>query len=285
MSNPLKVAFSNHSRQWRSYRYCYPVVSRRSRGLSLGVNLNPDTACNFDCIYCCVDRLTPPAVRTVDLAVLEEELRALARAALAGELYSEPEFREIPAEFRRINDIAFSGDGEPTASPEFRRAAEVAVRVRAELGLLDAKIITITDACFLKRPAVADTLAFLDGHRGEIWAKLDAGTQAYYELVNRPSHPLEHVLENILFAARIRPLVIQSIFMRIRGEAPPPAELDAYARRIEVLVAQGARLSLVQVYTIARRTAVDYVERLSADELESIAQRVRRAGVPAETYP
>lgn len=285
MSNPLKIAFSNHSRQWRSYRYCYPVVSRRSRGLSLGVNLNPDTACNFDCIYCCVDRLTPPAVRTVDVRIMEAELRALAGAAIAGELYSEPEFRGIPAEFRRINDIAFSGDGEPTASPEFRRAAEIAAGVRAELGLRDAKIITITDACFLMRPAVAEALAFLDGHHGEIWAKLDAGTQAYYELVNRPSHTLEHVLENILFAAKIRPVVIQSIFMRVRGAPPSSAEIEAYAGRIAELLARGAQLSLVQVYTIARRTAVDYVERLSAAELESIAQRVRPTGVAVETFP
>src|ERR1041384_5902109 len=58
--------FTQHSRSWRENRYVYPVVSRRSKGLSIGVNLNPDKVCNFDCIYCCVDRKTPPVWRDVD---------------------------------------------------------------------------------------------------------------------------------------------------------------------------------------------------------------------------
>src|SRR5437660_9313353 len=72
---PTKLAlFTQHSRHWRENRYVYPVISRRSKGLSIGVNLNPDTVCNFDCVYCCVDRTATPMVREVDLDLLAEEL-------------------------------------------------------------------------------------------------------------------------------------------------------------------------------------------------------------------
>ena len=282
-TRPLKRAFTRHPRRWRDFHYCYPVISRRSKGLSIGINLNPDGACNFDCIYCCVDRTRPPEIRKVDLAALENELRLLVDAAKSN-LFDEPEFREIPAQLRRINDIAFSGDGEPTASPHFRQAATIAAKVRQQYRLDDAKIITITDACYLSRPAVAETLAFLDQHNGEIWAKLDAGTEEYFQLVDRPNKSLSHVLDNILFAARIRPIVIQSIFMRVRGQPPLPSEHAALAGRIRRLLDDGAQLSLIQVYTVARRTAQTYVGPLTADELERIADVLRPLGVPVECH-
>ncbi|MCH7872550.1 MAG: hypothetical protein IID33_12705, partial [Planctomycetes bacterium] len=218
----LRQAYGSHPRKWRDFLYCYPVISRRSKGLSIGINLNPDGACNFDCVYCCVDRTRPPAVRKVDLVILENELRQLIEAARTS-IFDEPEFRDIPPPLRRINDIAFSGDGEPTASPHFGQAAEIAAKIRQEFQLSSAKIITITDACFLRQASVVEALAFLDDHNGEIWAKLDAGTEAYFQLVDRPNKSLSHVLDNILAAARIRPIVIQSIFMRMHGQ-PPPAE-------------------------------------------------------------
>ena len=49
---------TQHERRFEANRFVYPVLSRRSKGLSLGVNLNPDKVCNFDCIYCQVDRTT-----------------------------------------------------------------------------------------------------------------------------------------------------------------------------------------------------------------------------------
>src|SRR6266550_5549046 len=78
--------FTQHSRSWRENRYVYPVISRRSKGLSIGVNLNPDKACNFDCIYCCVDRTVAPTVRDVDLRLLREELEHLIQLAVTGEI-------------------------------------------------------------------------------------------------------------------------------------------------------------------------------------------------------
>ena len=174
--------------------------------------------------------------------------------------------------------------GEPTAAPRFPEAAELAAAVRADFGLDQAKIVVITDACFLTRPRVAAALAVLDRHNGEIWAKLDAGTETYFRLVNVPSHPLAHVLDNILATARLRPLVIQSLFMRVHDAPPPPAEIDAYVGRLRWLLESGGQISAVQIYTVARKPAQAHVSRLPAEELTAIADAVRPLGVAVECY-
>src|SRR5206468_653896 len=114
------VSVTRHSRNYREYRYVYPVLSRRARGISIGVNLNPDTVCNFDCIYCQVDRTTPPAVREVDEQRLGEELTAILADARGGALYDRPEFRAVPETLRVVRDITFAGDGEPPSYPNFK---------------------------------------------------------------------------------------------------------------------------------------------------------------------
>ena len=126
--NGLRQAFSAHGRHWREFRYVYPVISRRSKGLSIGVNLSPDAVCNYNCVYCQVDRTIERKLRRVDLDVLEYELRHVVENHQ--QLFEEPEFRHVPAEYRRLNDIAFSGDGEPTASAVFPETARLAAAVR-----------------------------------------------------------------------------------------------------------------------------------------------------------
>jgi wyosine [tRNA(Phe)-imidazoG37] synthetase (radical SAM superfamily) len=277
-----RVAFSSHPRCWRDFRYVYPVISRRSKGLSIGVNLSPGRSCNFNCVYCQVDRSRPARHVPIDFDVLAAELSAL--LADPGQVFADEKYRDIPARLRTIKDIAFSGDGEPTASPAFPAATGLVAELRGTFGLADAKIILLTNACLLREPAVLQTLAFLDNHNGEIWAKLDAGTQAYFERVNRTSHPLPHVLDNILVTARVRPIVIQSLFMQIHDAPPPADEIAAYVDRLRWLLDNGGQLKLVQVYTVARPTAEPYVSKLAAEQLESIAAALRPLGVPVETF-
>lgn len=260
----------------------YPVISRRSKGLSIGINLNPDRVCNFNCIYCQVDRSGPAPPGDVRLEAVEGELRQL--LAERDKIFEDSNLRAIPAGLRAVRDIAFSGDGEPTASPLFPDAARMVARIRGEFGLDAAKIIVLTNASHLTEPQVVAALDFLDRHNGEVWAKLDAGTQEYFERVNRSSYRLTTIVQNILAAARIRPVVIQSLFMRIDGQPPPETEVAAYVDQLRRLVSQRGQLRLVQVYTVARRPAEPYVEQLGPAELESIASRVRKLGVPVEVY-
>ena len=86
------AAVRDHTRVYRDFTYVYPVISRRSGGLSIGINLNPDKVCNFDCVYCEVDRKTPPATRVLDLLKARAELCRLVDGALAGELARDPKF-------------------------------------------------------------------------------------------------------------------------------------------------------------------------------------------------
>lgn len=290
----LSVLHTIHDRTWDGFRYVYPVISRRSRGLSIGINLNPDKACNFDCVYCCVDRSVRPRDasealdsrfdRGVDLERLGSELEAMLAGALEGRIFSRPPFDQTPGELRRLRDVAFSGDGEPTACQQFPAAARIVVQTLRGAGLRLTPIVLITNATLLTRPNVVDTLAFLDRHPLRIWAKLDAGTEAYFRTVDRSSVPLSRVLENIRLTGRIRPIWIQSMFMRLRGCAPPPAEIDAYVARLVGLRSGGCQIAGVQVCTVARRTAEPYVSPLEDAELDRIAERVRGVGLPAESF-
>jgi wyosine [tRNA(Phe)-imidazoG37] synthetase (radical SAM superfamily) len=117
----------------------------------------------------------------------------------------------------------------------------------------------------------------MDAHQGEIWAKLDAGTEAYYQRICRPNMPLATVLENILDAARVRPIVIQSLWMHVEGQAPPDAEVAAFVDRLNEIQRDGGRIKLVQVYTVARRPAEAFVTPLSRPQVERIAETVRTA--------
>ena len=277
--------FTDHSRDWKSNLYVYPVISRRSRGLSIGINLNPDKACNFDCIYCQVDRATPSKVQKVDLEILGLELDHMLSLAVAGTLYDDLHFGSVPAELRHLRDIAFSGDGEPTTCPQFLEVVKRTVELKRKYSLDEAKIVLITDACYLTKPKVQQALEIMDASDGEIWAKLDAGTEEYYQLVNRPNFPLSHVLDNILQTAKLRPIVIQALFMQIQNEPPPSTEIEAFCERLNDITNQGGRIKLVQVYTIARNPTEQYATRLTNDQVDAIAQTVRsRTNVSVETY-
>ena len=191
---------------------------------------------------------------------------------------------QTPEHLRRLNDIAFSGDGEPTSYPPFHRASEIAVDLLAACGLAETKIVVITNATLFHREPVKETLRFLDHHNGEIWAKLDAGTEEYYRLIERTSIPLQRVLDNILLAGRERPIVIQSLFMRVNGEAPSDSEIGEFVRRLIELRSGGCQIKLVQVYTVARNTAESFVTPLDKSHVDSIAEKVRATGLNVEAY-
>jgi len=277
--------YQSHPRDWRENLYVYPVISRRSRGLSIGVNLNPDAACNFDCIYCQVDRTGTPKVREVVPDRVREELEAMIAEAASGRLYDDAAFRDVPAALRRINDIAFSGDGEPTTCPQFAEYVRIAAEVKRATGLADVKIVLITDACYLTRPTVEEGLRVMDANQGEVWAKLDAGTEEYFRMVNRPNYSLAHVMENITACARVRPMVIQSLFMRVNGSPPSSAEVDAYVARLKEIKDDGGTIAYVQVYTVSRKPAQTSVTPLANEEVDAIVRAVAEGtGLPAEAY-
>jgi wyosine [tRNA(Phe)-imidazoG37] synthetase (radical SAM superfamily) len=281
----ILAAHRQHSRRFEDFKYVYPVLSRRSHGISIGLNVNPDKACNFDCIYCQVDRTSESAVKKFDLAIAEEELRDMLEMVRSGEIAQHPPFSSVPRELLRLNDIALSGDAEPTTLPNFAETIGMVARVKPA----EAKIVLITDAGGLDRADVKRGLEIMDANNGEVWAKLDAGTEDYFKLINRTKIPFARILKNIAETAKARPIVIQSLFLKIRGEGPSTEEIGEFCRRLREI----GNVKLVQVYTIARKamTVVDgvpaweFVSALSNEEVDAITERVRtEAGVQAESF-
>ena len=294
----MQAAWRRHERRWADNLYVYAVVSRRSGGVSVGVNLNPGKECNFDCIYCQVDRKVPPVTRKVDLERLAAELDRVLGAERDGSLYEAMPFSVLDPDRRGVRDIAFSGDGEPTTFRGFGDAVRLAADARRRFNLDTTKLVLITDSAYLTRPAVRDALATMDANNGEVWAKLDAGTEEYFRLIDRPNVSLKTILDNILATARVRPIVIQTLWIRILhpnaaaalgaprgGAVPPAAEVDAYCARLNELLAAGAHLKAIQMHTIARPPAEKYASPLADAELDAIAATVAaRVKVPVETY-
>ncbi len=285
MSDLIK-AHLDHRRLWRKFNYCYPVISRRSRGLSLGVNLNPDKICNFDCVYCEVDRLTPPRRKDLDLDQLEEELALLLDLSTSGEIYGVPPFDSAQPQHRRLNDIAFSGDGEPTTAREFPEAVTRVARLKDQRGMDGVKLVLITDSSRLTAPEVVKGLETLMAHQGEIWAKLDAGTEAFYQEICRSQVPFQRVLDNLLATARRWPIVLQTLFLEWRGQGPSELELEAYCGRVDHLRSQGGQLQAIQLYTVARPTPEPEARPLRRLELDAVAAclRSRQPDLPVEVY-
>jgi len=278
----------DHRRQWRRRLYVYPVISRRSKGVSIGVNLNPDKRCNFACAYCQIDRRVRRSLHTVDVETLGQELDLAVGEVVAGRLWQEDRFAATAPEMRRLNDIAFSGDGEPTCVGELPAAVRAAADTRKRFALDELKLILITNASRLNDAPFREARAILDANNGEIWAKLDAGTEARFQRINHPLPPvtLEIILASILGLAAARPIVIQTLLCRLDGAPPPEDEIAAYCSRLRELIADGGQIKLVQLHTIARSPMSSSVATLGDADLDAIATRVRPAiaPVPVEVY-
>jgi len=279
---PSRETAFDRPRDLLGNRFVYAVISSRARGLSLGVNVNPDKKCNFDCSYCEVDRRVPALESKLEVDVVAAELRRTIAFIESGKLAELPSYHSLPPELLQLRHVTLSGDGEPTLATNFVEAVEAVVRVRA-LGNF-FKIVLITNGTGLDQPAVLRGLEFLT-KSDEIWIKLDGGTQSFIDKVNRPDVPLEKILSNILLVGRQRPVIIQSLFPAIHGDEPPAEEIHQFALRLKELKAGGAQISLVQIYSAARPGVNAEWGHLPLRVLSQIAQTVRQvSGLRAEVF-
>jgi wyosine [tRNA(Phe)-imidazoG37] synthetase (radical SAM superfamily) len=272
-------------RDFLDNRFVYAVVSARARGLSVGINMNPDTACNFDCVYCEVHRGSEtPREQHLDVDVMAGELKKTLTFVQDGRLRERPWFQSVPDELLVLRHVALSGDGEPTLAPNFVEAVEAAIHVRALGAYPFFKLVLITNGTALDQPQVQEGLKFFT-NSDEIWVKLDGGTQTYLNKVNKLDVPLEKILGNILELGRQRPVVIQSLFPSVNQEGPPLEEIQQYAERLRELRVAGAQIRLVQIYSATRPTPNSSCGHLSLKTLSHIAQTVRQnAGLKAEVF-
>jgi len=265
-------------------RFVYAVISQRAHGLSIGININPDKSCNFDCAYCEVNRELPSRDSTVDLQVLVAELEALLCLTHERRLRRFPYFQNVPEELLALKGVALSGEGEPTLSPQFAEIVREVIHVRSRGRFPFFKLVLLTNASGLDLPEVDESLQLLRS-TDEIWAKLEAGTQEYMNAVNRTTVSLEKVLSNILQVGRTRPIIIQSMFPLINGQEPPAREIELYVENLRKLKNDGAQISSVQIYSAHRPPHRPECAHLPLKSLSDIARRVRQlTGIPAEVF-
>ncbi len=271
-------------RDFLNNRFVYAVISARARGLSLGVNMNPDKSCSFDCLYCEVDRRNPPRETRLDVDAMAAEMHKTLAYVMAGKLHERPWYSHLSEELLTLRHVALSGDGEPTLAPDFAQAVESIVHIRALGEFPFFKLVLITNGTGLDRPEVQQGLKHFT-KSDEIWAKLDGGTQTFFNRVDRSDVSLDKVLSNILLVARQRPVVIQSLFTAINGEEPPVVEIEEYAYRLKELKAAGANIPLVQIYSPTRPMFHADCGHLPLKTLSHIAQTVRHvSGLKAEVF-
>jgi wyosine [tRNA(Phe)-imidazoG37] synthetase (radical SAM superfamily) len=240
---------ADHSTGTAGLRYAYVVVSRRAGGVSVGVDLNPNHACNWRCIYCQVPGLTRGPAPAVDLVLLEDELRGLLHELLEGDFMA----RRVAPGLRRLVSLAFSGNGEPTLSPQFGRAVELVGTVLADLGLRGSvKVLLITNGSRVARPGVQAGLRRLAALGGELWFKVDRGTAGGIAQVNSVHLSPGQVLGHLATAASLCRTWVQTCLFAVDGRPPDAAERAAYLGLLREARRRGVPLQGVYLYGVAR---------------------------------
>src|SRR5574340_546678 len=226
------LSVTNHDRGSAALRYVYPVVSRRAGSVSVGINLNPNNACNWRCIYCQVPDLTRGTAPPVDLAALEKELRGFLDELLHGSFMQS----RVPEGMRRINDIALSGNGEPTSAAEFVQVIELIGRVRREKAVPEAvKTVLITNGSLLYRSEVQQGLRAMARLNGEVWFKLDRASEAGIRLVNDTATSMDRVRDNLVTAIALCPTWLQTCWFALDGAPPSQQDEEDYLEFVSAL--------------------------------------------------
>jgi wyosine [tRNA(Phe)-imidazoG37] synthetase (radical SAM superfamily) len=269
---------SNHDRDRAGLRYVYPVVSRRAGGVSIGINLNPNNACNWACIYCQVPDLTRGGPPPLDLGLLESELRTMLDDIQHGDFME----TQVPPEARRLMDIAFSGNGEPTSASEFAEAVELVVRLMHDRGLPELKLRVITNGSLVQRQYVRDGLRLLAAANGEVWFKVDAIEADRVFALNGVNQEPGAALARLQSCASIAPTWVQTCMFAMDGQPPTEVQLAAY---LDFLKQVRGDIRGVLLYGLARpsmQAGAARISPLSAAWLEGVGRRITELGLEVQ---
>jgi wyosine [tRNA(Phe)-imidazoG37] synthetase (radical SAM superfamily) len=281
----MTLTTTNHDRDAAGLTYVYPVLSRRAGGVSVGINLNPNNACNWRCIYCQVPGLERGGPPPLDLARLEDELRRMLTDIRHGDFMA----RAVPEDLRRLNDIALSGNGEPTSAAEFPEVVELIGRAIEEFGLAgQIKVVLISNGSLIQRAAVQAGLRRLAELGGEVWFKLDRASAEGLRAVNQTETTPDKVLRNLVACARLCPTWVQTCVFSLDGEPPNTAEQAAYLDLLGRALAEGAPVRGVLLYGLARPSTqpeAPRLGRLPAAWLETLAERIAGLGLATRLFP
>jgi wyosine [tRNA(Phe)-imidazoG37] synthetase (radical SAM superfamily) len=277
-----QLSVHDHSRDSAGYTYVYPVVSRRAGGVSVGINLNPNNACNWACIYCQVPGLVRGNAPAIDLALLETELRSFLEQVVHGDWLAD----NAPEDARALQDIAFSGNGEPTSAREFPQAVTLVGRLLGEFDLLGRiKVRLITNGSLMHREPVLEAVEALAKINGEVWFKIDRATAHGMVEINDVEGSVEGVKRRLLACAGRCPTWVQTCWFALDGKPPAEEEIAAYLALVREVA---PAIRGVHLYGIARQPMQPGAERLSAlpeETLQAYGARIRQLGVTVNVSP
>ena len=278
MSNS-ELNYIDHDRNSAGLHYVYPVVSRRAGGVSIGINLNTNNACNWRCIYCQVPDLKLGTAPPVDLALLENELRTFLHELLHGNFMQQ----RVPEDMQRINDIALSGNGEPTSSAEFEKVIDLITLIKNELALPQhIKLVLITNGSLLHRPNVQDGLSKMAKIEGEVWFKLDRASEHGLQAINNTQLKMDKVRNALITAIDLCPTWLQTCWFAQDGQAPSKQDENDYLDLLSGLLRENILPQGVLLYTLARPSLQPEAPRLAAlssEQMESFAEKIRALGL------
>lgn len=276
------LTVSDHNRDVSGMRYIYPVVSRRAGGVSVGINLNINNACNWRCIYCQVPNLARGTPPPIELDVLEQELRTFLNSVIHGDFMQ----RYVAEQDRQLQDIAFSGNGEPTSAKEFPQVVTLVEQVLRDFDLLGTiKVRLITNGSLLDKPAILEAVRHLSRCNGEVWFKVDAGTQQGIACINDVHlNPQSHI-QRLKNCADACPTFVQTCMFGLDGSAPSEEDIAAYVALLEQVA---DKIQGVHLYGLARpslQAEASRLSRLPPEWLESVANRIRQHGITVHVSP
>ncbi len=284
MAKPLTI--TNHNRDSAGMTYIYPVVSRRAGGISIGINFNPNNACNWRCIYCQVPNLQRGAAPGIDVALLEEELKSLIADLNSGAFYRR---FKVPEHYRVLRDIAISGNGEPTSLKDFDRVIVYLDTVFERLKVpQDLNKVIISNGSLVHHEPVQNGLRQWGEMGGELWFKLDSATGEGVQRINHAALSPQRMMANLEIASRRCPTWLQTCLFTRHGRLPDPREQQAYLDFLYRAQQRKIPLQGVMLYSLARPSMQPEVAELGPipeEFLTSFAQRIRQLGVSVKITP
>lgn len=277
MTSNKTLHVRDHDRDSARLRYIYPVVSRRAEGVSIGVNLNPNNACNWRCVYCQVPELRRGSAPVIDRIRLESELRTFLDDALTSGFYDR---YGVDSGYRRIQDIAISGNGEPTSAEDFDSIVELIGKVMRDYRLLGRlNLVLISNGSLIHRPRVQQGLRRLQSLGGEVWFKVDSATDQGLRRINHAGISAGRVRKNLKTSAALCRTWVQTCVFNEHGEPWSKVEREAYFDLIGRVCELENHFKGVLVYGLARPSHQPervYLSAVNAEWLQEFVTDLRR---------
>jgi len=214
------------------------------------------------CIYCQVPDLQRGASPEIELKRVKDELEGFLNEVIHGDFY---DHYDVAEDLRTIKDIAISGNGEPTSAKNFDEIVELVSQIIRQFTLQDKiKLVLITNGSLAGKEVVQSGLSTMSSINGEVWFKLDSGTDAGLKTINNAGISIEHVKENLKIVSGLCPTWLQTCVFKLDGELPSKNERKSYLQFLSCLKKEGIRINGVLLYGLARPSMQAEAPRLAA---------------------